>query len=142
MISRLLVSEFMAACWLEQSKLLVKGTLSAFTPCLHVKYFFRVSPQSANSLDSLYNCTYIPQVQRRSRGGHRQAPGRGVGLAPWPAETYCASQLQNHLQVLSFERQGRRAKLVCFPSLLTMKLQAYCSSYYSQLFIHPASNPF
>lgn len=120
---------------------LVKGTLSAFTPCLHVKYFFRVSPQSANSQDSLYNCTNIPQAHRRSRGGHRQAPGRGVGLAPEPAETHCASQLQNHPQVLPFERQGRRAKLVFFPSSLTMKCQAYCSSYYSQLFIHPGSNP-
>lgn len=73
MMASLLVSEVMAACWLEQSEFLVKGTVSAFTPCLHEKYFFRVSSQSANSLDSLYNCTDIPQVQRRSRGGHRQA---------------------------------------------------------------------
>lgn len=83
MISSLLVSEVMAVCWLEQSEFLVKGTISAFTPCLDVKYFFRASPQFANSLDSLYNCTNIPQVQRRSRGGHRQAERLEEGWV-WP----------------------------------------------------------
>lgn len=64
-------------------------------------------------------CT-IAQTFHRCKGGagedtDRLADGRGVGLAPRPAETYCASQLQNYLQVLSFERQGRRAKLVSAP---------------------------
>lgn len=130
----------MLACSECECELLVKGTISAFTLCLHVNIFSGL----VLSLQIYWSPCTIAQTFHRCKGGagedtDRLAPRRGVGLAPRPAEIYYTSQLQNHLQVLTFERQGRRAKLVCFLSLLTMKLQAYCSSCHSQLFIHPGS---
>lgn len=140
MIASLLVSEVMPACWLEQSEFLVKGTVSAFTPCLHAKYFFRVSSQSANSLDSLYNCTDIPQVQRRSRGGHRQAgtQDRG-GCGPLASRNLLCKPVAKTPSDAFLWETGKKGKTYLFP-LLTMKLEAYRSSYYSQLFKHPGSN--
>lgn len=137
MILKLFVSELMAACWLKQSVSSKKG-YSAFTPCFQVKYFWKVSLHSVCKFTGL-----LVQLHKHYyhwyKGGvgkdiDRLSSDRRVGLSPWPAETYCASQLWNYPQVLSLERLGKRVRLFLLLSLPTRELQPYCSTYYSQLF--------